>query len=264
MYPINEYDPTVASLIARVDRLERQNIWLRRGAIGLFSVVVFLAAFFIADNNKIRSRLALLRDQSMVTAEMFALKDKDGKLRSAWFIEDDGTISLSMKDKNEKTRLALGIDSEQGGPYVSLRNSSQEELFKLLLMGDEGASIAFADGSGDLRLLLGADEQASPHLILLDDAETARIRLDLPDNKGAAISMNDRSGNTRLGLFADNSGQPSVNLMDDRKKLCAYLSEVEGNYVLSLNDEDDSSVYISTGEAGSITTRGRNGINAWP
>jgi len=96
----------VHTLEARLSALERQNRLFKK--VGAAAVLVALAAFVMGQATPKKEPTG----KRVVEAEEFRLVDKDGKRRGNWSVLADGSIRLSLNDKNGKLAAI--------GPYVPM------------------------------------------------------------------------------------------------------------------------------------------------
>jgi len=97
----------------RLQRLERQNRWMKRLAAVMLAVVA--ASVLVAQKKPTPDTLE---------AKRFILRDDDGRGRAALGLVERG-CSLGMFEKDEKTGLMLGV---WGGPFLAFRDAKGETL----------------------------------------------------------------------------------------------------------------------------------------
>jgi hypothetical protein len=87
------------NLEQRLERLERENRWMRR--IGAVGVAVVAAVFLIGQG----------KDKELPDLEVRSLKVKDnaGKVRAVLASDTDGTVYLRLRDKDGKPRAGLTL-----------------------------------------------------------------------------------------------------------------------------------------------------------
>lgn len=102
-------DPTLESLRARLDRLERHNRYLKlAGALLLTGMLV--------------SGAMAQGFSPVVEAERLVLKDRAGRARAAFGLAGDGSPVLSFNDEDGMTRLLLGIVNGEARLNVASRD----------------------------------------------------------------------------------------------------------------------------------------------
>ncbi|MHC4138043.1 MAG: hypothetical protein ACYS0K_24150 [Planctomycetota bacterium] len=144
----------------RLERLERENRWLRR--IGAVTVAVAAAVFLIGQG----------KDKKLPDLEVRSVqvKDKDGKVRVALGTDAEGTPHLRFADEHGKLRAMLG--------------TFDEDLLCLTLW----------DRDFKVRAALGVSSAGSPHLRLADEAGVARLRLSTHRDGSPYLEFYDAKG----------------------------------------------------------------------
>jgi hypothetical protein len=168
-------------LVARVEKLERQNRRWRRGAAAILLVagsLVLMAQAKASSSPKVLQAVAfeLVDKTGKVIATLdgrggpslvrFDITDGAGKDRLSLVASGDGTLvrladaaehtasllvgstgsALSLEDPSRKAQVALGIG--QRGAMLSL--SDQGEVGAALVTGPQGRGVAIHDASGKL------------------------------------------------------------------------------------------------------------------
>ncbi|MFQ5930764.1 MAG: hypothetical protein ACE5MK_13810 [Acidobacteriota bacterium] len=118
---------TMDILARRLNRLERENLWLKRLATFVFFGVVALILlgqakpldgakvveaerFILRDNSgRVRARLGVFNEKLAL-----AFHDEDGTVRASLTILRDGKPSLNLYDQAGNTRATLGYTELQG------------------------------------------------------------------------------------------------------------------------------------------------------
>jgi hypothetical protein len=133
-------DPTLDDLTQRLDRLERENRWLKRMGTGVLvgatavalmgqrgaAPVVEAQRFLINDpaSGKARAALSLLQDGSVG----LSLISADGKSLSL-SADAGGNMGLSLVDSNRTLRAALSAGAD-GSPTLILHDRSGKVIWK--------------------------------------------------------------------------------------------------------------------------------------
>jgi hypothetical protein len=101
------------TLEQRLQRLERQNRWMKR--LGAVMLAVLAVGVLVAQKKAVPDEVA---------AKRFVLRDDQGRERAALGPLEHG-CSLGMFDKDRKIGLALGV---WGGPFLVFRDERGETL----------------------------------------------------------------------------------------------------------------------------------------
>ncbi len=161
-------------LEARVERLERENRRIRRGA---FIALVVIAGLIFMGQTSEPGISNVLRTRRLV------IEDESGTMRLGLGVTSGGS-GLLMFDETGKRRLSLLLVN--GTPQM--------------MMCDKG---------GTSRALLSADS-AGPGLILCDEAGEARGAFVLPKSTGPGLALRDQKGGMRVYLGLDPKDQPTL------------------------------------------------------
>jgi hypothetical protein len=174
-------------LAARVERLEKQNRRLKRGAL----VVLLAAASVIV--------MGQARPVTAVGAQSFTLRDASGGKRAELVLESESPRSTPTP--------TLRFFDEKGNQTLLLSSTRLE----LAGQSDLGTNIILDDAKGIARADLGLAEDQS--FVLLNDAKgVPRIRMELNHDQ-PKIALQDAQELPRLGLVIAN-GEPAVALDD--------------------------------------------------
>jgi hypothetical protein len=194
------------TLEQRVEKLERQNRWLRRlGAGGLaVAAVMFLAAqakekelpdlevrsLTVKDADKVRMKLDAANGSAGLT-----VYDKDGTPRI--FLENynlNDRVALILADKNAELRAMLVVTS-RGIPVLQFFHGQDVRSAVFGTRADGSSSLQFMDKNGVVRNLLD-----SSSLSFADGGATPRVVLDTNGPGGPCLSLMDKNGRTRTLL----------------------------------------------------------------
>ena len=183
------------SLVKRVERLERQNRFLKQS--GLVGLSLFFGLLLMAQSS---------RDSRAVTAERFNLVDRTGTTRAALGMTDIGP-ALLLVDEKGKTRVSL--NSTLAGSSLRLYDAVGEgAAFEISPQSHE---LRLYDRSGQVRAgLMVGDE--GPGLLLIDEADKLRLSVDL--REGPGISLYAPTGKSGMTLGVDKNNNPQLLLYD--------------------------------------------------
>ena len=122
--------PEVAAVLARLEKVERQNRRLRGAGIAVF---VLAAAGLLMGQAMPKARI--------VEAEGFQLKDGQGMVRAELVVDKDGP-RMALRDENGKTRAKLIVIKE--GPGLALTDENGIDR-AVLAVGKAGPGLALYD-----------------------------------------------------------------------------------------------------------------------
>jgi hypothetical protein len=234
------------TLEQRLDRLERENRWMRR--IGAVGVAVAAAVFLIGQGN----------GPPDLVVRSLKVVDKDGKVCIELVTTAAGSPILRLKDNSGKTRVAMVVPRD-GLSYTGLYLRDKDGKLRVVLDGDlDGSLMLFKDGklrvkigggvpflklqdeNGKLRALLrmGAlslwanyrehgielrTNSAGSTLHLHTDT-WPRVKLSTAADGSPSLSLSDKDGRTRALLATFPDGSPGLSLYDKDSKLRALLA----------------------------------------
>jgi len=137
-------EPTLDTLTRRLERLERQNRWLRRVSllILLGAVVTPLMGqepphrpfrtveaeeFVLRDaRGQVRATLGTTQNPS---SAFLRLHNDDGKQRARISVSGDGTSSLEVMDSSDRVRVLVGV-RDHGSPRLWLGNEGGKIIWR--------------------------------------------------------------------------------------------------------------------------------------
>jgi hypothetical protein len=151
-------EPTLASLIQRVARLEHDTRWWKRLAslaLVLLGIVILLGAA-ASKQTKIPAE---------VRAQRIVLVDKAEKGRAEVAVTADNQPGLVFSDDAGKPRLMLSL-TQYGEPTMSFADA---EGTRRIVLGLDlyGTLLRFTDESGNLRAALVVPSAGEPELVLV-------------------------------------------------------------------------------------------------
>jgi hypothetical protein len=166
---------------ARLDRLERQNQWMRRS-------------------------VALL-----VAAGAFILLSAQGKEQ---LLADPEVRSLTVKDDSGRPRVVLGM--KQGAACLSLRDAAGKE--RLELTSEKNSGLSLCDADGTLRAYLTLNIHGDPALVMFDSKGIHSVILQSLAGSRPLLRMldGDKSVRVAVGILDDS---PTFTLRDADGKI---------------------------------------------
>jgi len=160
-----DVQPDMKSLYERVERLERQNCWMRRmGAVAILSTVVLLV-----------SGQAKVDTKKTVEANEFVLKDTNGVVRAKLgmglvFPLKDGP-GLVLYNEGGLERASVATSEEQSqihlGSNGSITSSTSSTMWAGI-PGKDGSGVAITGPSGVVRMNLNGTVIGGPQIGLQD------------------------------------------------------------------------------------------------
>lgn len=154
------------AITSRMDRLEKQNRWLKRV---MCVIVAGLGVTLLMAQAAPKARV--------IEAERFVLKDGNGKTRGQWYVRDNGKTVFCQYSKRGKVRNAMIIEPD---------NSPRMYIY---------------DKNEKVRAYLGEDYSGSPSLGLIDENETLRASLGRIELLKAGSEVGDQLPLSSLVLF---------------------------------------------------------------
>ena len=158
------------SVEERLERLERQNKWMRRlGAVG----VALVAVVFLMGQGK---------EPPDLVVRALTLKDAAGKTRAELGVRDGAPI-LTLKDEAGRPRVALSQEImeffDSSGPRVSLGMYVVRFVRRgrIVTVSDGRPLISLYDKAHKPRIFLTVDEDGSPYLRTMDPDGEIRATL---------------------------------------------------------------------------------------
>ncbi len=172
---------TIETLARRLDRVERENRWLKRAGVVALAVIAAVVLMGQATESKV---------VKVIEAEKFVLRDGQGRQRAELFAHKD-VSGLAFSDQKGRVRIVMGVDKDS--QTFHLMNENQIPRVSIGL-DEKGSTLLMWDSHQKLRLGLGVTI-LGPALALSDKAENHRVELtvllDSPE-----LSVTDKTGKT--------------------------------------------------------------------
>jgi hypothetical protein len=153
--------PDLASVVARLEKVERQNRQLKM--VGGMVLALAVAGMVMGQ---------ALPSARVVEAEGFVLKDAAGKVRAELSVDGEGA-KLLLGSENGKSRAMLNVDKD--GPALTLFDENAK-LRAWLAVFKDGPRLALRDESEKVRVGLSVDGDR-PRLRLYDEKSKTRAVL---------------------------------------------------------------------------------------
>jgi len=233
-----------ATVLVRLDRLERDNRRYRRLSVASLSLLFVWAACSVAPQAK-----------NTISAERIVLVAPDGSEKAALEFDSKGNPMLSLKNgqasallttngpsvllrgEDGKTSAFMGIDSKNtsrmeltshrlvDGVRLSAHDDGTAGIYVLDVdgrprgaleaFGPGGAGFGFRDGQGHVRMQLGIDPTNQPHLILMDKDGARRLGMMVQGENQPVLEVGDEHGRQRVELTTLFDGSPRMQFKRD-------------------------------------------------
>ena len=213
-------------ILARIARLERQNLMLKRGAL---AVLVFVAALFVVSLGLMGQTTTTTQKKTPapktakpapapappapppfvmpanIEAQSFILKDANGHVRAELSMDGEGP-SLKLRDQSGAALVSLSLrDVAPGGPFLLLSDPQHHA----------GLSISVAQGEGSQLSLIGERADIQAHIGVTPDGTT----LELSDKDGFTTSIGNGIQAAKNGQVKKTSAASVTLFNKDRKVL---------------------------------------------
>ncbi len=193
-------EPTIETLARRLDRVERENRWLKRAGVVAVAVIAAVGLMGQATGSKVAK---------VIEAEKFVLRDTRGKVRGKLEMHKDG-VGLILADEDERPRImalvapqlvSLSLLDEAGNDRITLSTLERKVAIKLK---DKTGKV-----SGGLGMVYGGQ----PTLSLTDNLGKTRVGLFALPRGGAVLTAADAS------LIMQYWEAPVLTLLDKQNKV---------------------------------------------
>jgi hypothetical protein len=212
-------------ILARIERLERQNRVLKRGAL---AVLVSVAALFVASLGLLGQTTTPKKTPAPkaakpaaspaapatpapvvlpanIEAQSFILKDPNGRVRAELYMDGEGP-SLKLLDPSGASLVSLSLrDVAPGGPFLLLSDPQHHA----------GLSMSVAQGEGSQLSLIGERADIQAHIGVTPDGTT----MELSDKDGFTTSIGNGVQATKNGQVKKTSAASVTLFNKDRKVL---------------------------------------------
>ena len=151
-------DESFIKLSERIQCLERRQAELRRTNRKLGSVtgalLLTLGAICLMGQTE-------MKQQQILDAQQFVLRDSDGKVRGAMGVMPDGAVGFNLADVKGQTRMTMDLAAD-GSPGLDLYDA-QGKLRATVALGPTGTpGLGLYDVSGKLRTSLDVPAANTP------------------------------------------------------------------------------------------------------
>ena len=140
---MNEHLNQIHCFLARLERVERENRWMKR--LGGFALLVLLSVPLLGQ----------AAPKNIVKAEKFVLVDKDGKERGVLGMDDNRPYNM--------------LRGREIGPHLALFDMDGKKRIELALWPEGSPSLFLMDRNGERRASLVVGPDGLSKLILFDE-----------------------------------------------------------------------------------------------
>jgi hypothetical protein len=132
-------------------------------------------------------------DGGVMQVTALELLGEDGQPRGRWAVDEDGSVRLSLLDRQSRTRLGLTVLGG-GHPGLSLVNSEGKRRAVLGLLQDETTTLVFADREGIPRAVLGLTQGDAASLVFAGADGVSRVGLGLDGEGNGSVIFPEDAG----------------------------------------------------------------------
>jgi hypothetical protein len=222
----DEIHITNQMVLVRIERLERQNRLLKRGAL---AVLVVVSALFVVSLGLMGQTTTTTQKKTPapkaakpapapaapapapfvmpanIEAQSFILKDANGRVRAELSMDGEGP-SLKLKDQSGAALVSLSLrDVAPGGPFLLLSDPQHHA----------GLSISVAEGEGSQLSMIGERADIQAHIGVTPGGTT----MELSDKDGFTTSIGSGMQPTKNGQVKKTSAASVTLFNKDRKVL---------------------------------------------
>ena len=196
------------NLESRVERLERQNRWLKAGgAVALSAVlIVFLMG-----------QAASVPDE--IKAQRFTAVDEKGRTRAVLIGTLTGSF-LSLQDDKGNERVSLSV-SDGVGPHLIFNGEDKTMSPRIELVSSPFMSSLHLR-KGRMDAFLALDPSAGVNFSLSHKILTGSATWLAADSRGTSLRLTDDKGKIRVSIGVTESG-PGLSLFDNKRMERARL-----------------------------------------
>lgn len=213
-------EPTIETLAQRLERLERENWWLKH--IGSLMLVSIAGLVVMGQSQCNLIQKTTSQPSKVVEAQEFILRDTGGKVRAKIGMTADLGPELSFLDTTGKNRVSLSLSDQvdQGILGFADKDGRRRILLKENLLW-------LLDRKQSVRGFLSLEDDGSPTLGVSGEMKGPGIdqpQIQLGERNGIPVlQLSDQKGKIRTQLELKPSGLPSLTLSDDKEQHRAVL-----------------------------------------
>ena len=204
-------EPTMETLVRRLDRVERENQRLKQAGVVALVVIAAVVLMGQATTNKVAK---------VVEAEKFVLRDADGKGRARLESLPSGLVRLALLDKDENVQSVLGVGV--GRPSLVLAGRNNKTIL----------TTSFLSISGKSRLTLAVLPSGVQSLALTDNTGRTRAELAIEVDGSSTFGLFDRTGTARA-VLGSTSLESETGVIEKRPESSLVLFGNDGKGIWS-------------------------------
>jgi hypothetical protein len=215
---VDEHIRTNKEILARLERLERENHRFKRGAlIGLAVAASLIASFAVlgqTQQTQTQPKPPATRAKKPATpaatapappppapfvmpknieAESFVLKDANGKVRAELAMSGEGP-SLKLRDQSGTALVTLSLlDSAPGGPLLLLSDGQHRASLSMSVASGQGSQLSLIGERADIQAHIGVAPDGTSLELTDKDGFTTSI------GNGVKAAKNGQVKNTTAG-----------------------------------------------------------------
>ena len=196
-------------IVSRIERLEKQNHRLKRGA--LFFLIATASIGLMGQTQRKSTRAPAPTPATPpampknIEAESFILKDANGRVRAELSMGGTGP-SFKLRDQSGSALVTLSLnDAAPGGPFVLLSDPQHRA----------GLSMSVLEGAGSQLSLTGERADIQAHIGVTSNGTT----LELSDQDGFSTIIGDGAQHSKGGQTKKPSAASITLFSKDRKVL---------------------------------------------
>jgi hypothetical protein len=213
---VDEQARTNAEIVARLERLERENRRLKRGTlIGLALAVSLIACLgMLGEAQTTQPKVPAARAKKPaapvavapaapapapfvmpknIEAESFVLKDGNGRVRAELAMGGEGP-SLKFRDQSGAALITLSLlDSAQGGPLLLLSDAQHHASLSMSVASGQGSQLSLIGERADIQAHMGVTPDGTEMELTDKDGFTTSI------GNGVKAARNGQVKNTTAG-----------------------------------------------------------------
>jgi len=205
-------EPTMDTLARRLDRVERENRWLKRAGLVALAVIAAVVLMGQATQGKVAK---------VIEAEKFVLRDAEGKPRARLESLPSGLVRLALLDKNENIQSVLGVGV--GRPSLVLAGRNNKTIL----------TTSFLSISGKSRLTLAVLPSGAQSLVLTDNTKRTRAELGIEVDGSSTFGLFDRTGTARAVLGSISLANEETGMIEKRPESSLVLFGKDGKAIWS-------------------------------
>ena len=244
-------EPTMETLARRLDRVERENRWLKQAGVVALAVIaaVVLMGQVTQESRIVEAEKFVLKDENGITRGVFgltlldigipvlALYDSDGNRRAVLGLSGADTPSLILSDETGTDRITIGVGNDSNpvlffwpkGPH----KKTTPARIQLSLDADGYSRLSL--GSRKARITLAAASDGSAGVLLSSNGEKPRHRASfhLSEDGSPGLILVDENGNVRAELGSTSVETTRTGVVEQRPESSLVLFNKKGKVIWS-------------------------------